>query len=311
MRQARNGISVLRAAGKLVAGPEQTLVILAVVAGLTVALSSGAASAPPGAASTSARDETQSLIDKLLANPADVAARSRLTELQQQKRQERADALDALALGLEAHLDGRIAAAAQNLQKALECPYAVALANAVLSTTLADLARPYAVAARSTMATPSTRTTSTVGPCPRCSGIGWTDCRVCASTGVKPCTVCRGTGSGPAGRTGTSSMRAGCNRCSDRGADDCTVCRGRGVIACVSCGGSVPAGPPSPSASTGANRSTEEIRKVISMARYLRDGGLDLYSRSSKDCSPKAPGAAGAVSSSPASRPASSPTSRP
>lgn len=278
---------------RLAGRPDRATGGLAAAIGLALALSASAAAPPATGTTPAAPDEARTLAGKLLANPGDTDTRARLAALRTRGQQDRIDALDALALGLEAHLDGQAAQAAPNLQKALQCPYAVMLANSVLSTTtLADLARPYT--ARSGSATPSPATTPAGGVCPKCGGLGWVDCTAtaCMGSGTKNCSTCRGTGLGAPNRMGGSTIPRPCNPCNGSGAEKCPTCNGNGTLGCDKCGGAPPAGP---ATATGPSRSVEEIRTIIVMARYLRDGGLDLYSRTAKECSPKIAGTAGAT----------------
>lgn len=285
MKPARKEGIVMALWRRLAGRPDRATGGLAAAIYMVLALSAPAAAPPATGTTPAAPDEARILAGRLLANPGDTDTRARLAALRTRGQQDRSDALDALALGLEAHLDGQTAQVAPNLRKALLNPYTVTLANSVLSTTtLADLARPYT--GRPGPATTSPATTPAGGGCSKCGGLGWVDCTAtsCMGSGTRICSTCRGMGLGTGGRP--------CARCGGRGAEECPTCLGKGTIGCDKCAGSPPAGP---ATATVPNRSVEDIRKLVTMARYLRDGGLDLYSRTAKECSPKITGTAGAT----------------
>jgi len=252
-------------------------------------------------------DEVKDLSARLLANPSDADARARLGQLRQLQRQERAHALDALAAGLDAHLAGRRDAAAANLQKALPCPYAVDLANAVLLKPLEEIAKEYGVSAQPGQAPepPTAAPAPPQGTCPKCGGLTWVDCpsTACFSTGTRRCSTCAGTGAASGGARSAAAAIRYCTKCNGTGVEPCPVCGGRGTVPCDKC--SAGGGAASDSLGNMSPRALAAIRQVIVMARYLRDGGVDLYSPKALACSPVVTaGAAGGPAALPAAAPA-------
>jgi len=233
------------------------------------------------AARTGLEDEIASAVKVLLANPVDSATSRRLEKLRRQQERQNKQGLDCLGQGLDHYLNGRSALAVQALKRAGRSPYAVALAGQLLSSSLDEILDA---------------SEKTIGPeiCPVCGDTGWADCRSagCSGCGLKACPACKGTGYRDASRRGSDrgarrrpppGPTTACDRCKGTGSVPCGDCRGRGVVPCPRCtanrsGRSKPAIAP---------EAVEAVRKLIDLAGYLRDGGLDLYSPQALKRSPK------------------------
>jgi hypothetical protein len=250
-----------------------------------VALALVVAGPPAGGGTVAVRDldrEIAAAAKRLLANPADAEATATLTDLRRQQKDARAKALDALARGLAAFRDGRMAAAAPDLKTALECPGVVAMANAVLLKPLESYAKASAQPAPAPAAAPA--------PCTLCGGVGYADCSDAqCQGGVKVCSQCAGKGQVPDTRRRpgvvASSPMMTCPTCGGSGGVECKVCSGKGVVPCPRCSGTAV----TPTAAPGLG-STEiaAINEVIDKATYLRAGGADLWSPAGLRPSPRA-----------------------
>ncbi len=195
-----------------------------------------------------------SLCKTVLANPKDLPAVRRLLRLRKDQRRYRLESLESLRQGLRAHLQGDGALAARELKRASASAYVLELANSVLLTPLEKMFSARGGVGRR----PPAR-------CPRCFGTGREDCPRCRGMGHAKCSTCRGVGT----LKGTT-----CNDCGGSGAVVCPRCQGAGVISCTLCARTGAEKAPQ----KGSARSTEAIRKVISLAGHLRAGGIDLYS---------------------------------
>jgi hypothetical protein len=222
-----------------------------------------------GAGSSDLQAEIATLSSRVLADPMDSTSATKLKTLRQQRQQQQNHDLDRLAQGLEHGLGGRFGLAAQALKRVMDSRFAVALADRQLPLPLADVLE---------------RCKSRIGPqvCPICGDTGWADCRSpgCAGSGLKVCRDCQGKGRGGARRSARSS--GPCETCERSGSLDCTVCAGRGVVPCPRCargsGQEKPALTP---------EETDAVRRLIDLAGYLLDGGIDLYSPDALAKSPR------------------------
>jgi len=222
--------------------------------------------------------EIAALSTRLLQDPLDDAAAQKLAELRAERQKRRREALDALARGLSAYLDGRLAVAAKRLAVAEQWREAADMANATLLRPLDDIIDE---CKRKT----KTATASKPDLCPECGGTKWADCTEtrCYGTGRRRCTRCDGRG----WRRRGSRSRATCRACGGTGAVACTECRGRGVVPCPKCGGPKHVDDRPRSGIVLGVKETQAIRKVIARARYLSRGGIDLESPQALKPSPK------------------------
>lgn len=258
---------------------------IVLVAALALTLVRAGNGAP--AAGRNSDAEIAAAAKRLFANPADGDARNRLADLRTQRDEQRLKSLEALARGLEGYRDGGGPASGPDLAIALQSPYVVEMANAVLLKPLDAIARECGGGS-----VPARPTTPAAGGCPQCGDLGWVDCTTCVGAGYVTCTACAGKGQSrektrPAGAT---SRMVDCAMCVGKGAIQCKTCSGSGAVACSKCGGvaaPAPAGGLRPSA-PAASVATTAINEVIDKARYLRSGGTDLWSPRALKPSPKA-----------------------
>ena len=231
-------------------------------------------------ASTIAQDrqlqgQIRSLSKQLLADPLDEGAAQKLAQLRQQQHKERQDALEALEKGLQAHLAGRPDIAAQLLRKSLAVPSVVEIADRVLLTLVAALIREGKGGA--TRAAPS----KPKGPCSECGDTGWADCRDCFGAGIRICENCKGTA-----KILDGARERTCPQCNWLGGLNCEKCRGKGMIPCRACG-EIPDAAITEGMVTTGGRDVQAIKKVIEMARYYREGGINFDATSALKRAPK------------------------
>lgn len=214
----------------------------------------------------------------VLDDPLDSKTGAELIELRQSRQRQRRQALHGLIEGLQGYLEGKRATVRPGLAKAMQSPYAVSLARAILAPVSLSLNQILEENKRA------------LGPeaCTVCGDTGLADCRKCSATGIKRCPSCKGTGhqrsrSDQAGRSpGPASP---CEQCKGKGAVPCPECNGRGAIQCRKC--AAKAAREAAGAARPAPHEAGAVSKLIGVARYLRDGGIDLYSPDALKCSPK------------------------
>lgn len=214
-------------------------------------------------------DDIEQLTRTVLSDPLDSTAIARLTELREREQQQRRQALSGLPEGLQGYLDGKVTTARAGVTQAVQSPYVVDLASHVLGAPLEEVVRGRLEPA----------------VCPMCGGTSRADCKRCHGSGVQPCRACGGDGFSRDNKGRRSvGVAIPCEQCKGAGAVPCPHCSGRGVVACEKC--AMPAGhaadKPGPKPAQ-----IEAIKKLIGLARYLRDGGLDFYSPRALTCSPK------------------------
>ena len=206
--------------------------------------------------------EIEVLCRKVLSNPIDSTARRKLTGLRQQQLQQRRQALDALIRGLNSYIKQQGQAAAQELARASQSKYVVDLANSILLTRLEDVLEECRKYKR-----PATR-------CQSCLDTGWATCKGCGGAGVRVCLQCRG--------TGTAGVFSGpgiaCRGCGGSGCFKCRDCSGEGFALCKRC---------APETGDVGTSEQKAIEKVTAMAAYLRNGGIDFFTRDALKCSPR------------------------
>ena len=213
----------------------------------------------------------------ILSNPLDSDARVRLTDLRVRERQQRREALDGLAAGLQAYLDGKRLGVKVGLTKAVRSPFVPGLTEAELRLPLAEILE-------------SGRRIQQSGPCVLCGDTNEVDCNACEGKGLKTCSLCKGWGlrRDRDGKRSSPLARAiMCDQCKGAGALPCAQCKGRGVVSCRKCA-MVKAQNAASETGPGPDQS-KAIEKLIALARYLRDGGVDLYSPRALEPSPGMP----------------------
>ncbi|MHC4167120.1 MAG: hypothetical protein ACYSWQ_09205 [Planctomycetota bacterium] len=215
-------------------------------------------------ASGDSEDEIRDLCKIVLSNPIDSAARRRLAGLRRQQLQRRRQALNALARGLKFYADDRFQSTIPDLSKAMQSKYVVDLANSVLLTPLEDVLEECKKHEK-----PKTR-------CPSCLDTKGAVCRDCSGSGVGICPECRGKGT--AGRFSRPGSSGQCRACRGSGCFECSDCAGEGFVPCKRCAPK--------DGGMGANE-REAIEKLIAMAVYLREGGLDFFTQDALRCSPR------------------------
>jgi len=210
-------------------------------------------------------DEIKDLCTIVLSNPIDSAAHRRLAGLRRQQLQQRRQALNALARGLTFYIDRRLQSTMPELSKAMQSRYVVDLANSILLTPLEDVLEECKKYKK-----PKTR-------CPSCLETRWAVCKDCSGSGATVCRECRGMGlaGGRFSRPGSSGE---CEGCRGSGYFECGECAGEGFVRCTRC--------VARNAGMGANE-REAIEKLIAMAVYLRNGGVDFFTQNALKCSPR------------------------
>jgi hypothetical protein len=207
-------------------------------------------------------NEIKGLCRIVLSNPIDSTARRKLTGLRQQQLQQRRQALDALIRGLNSYIKQQGQAAAQELGRASQSKYVVDLANSILLTRLEDVLEECRRYKR-----PATR-------CQSCLDTGWATCKGCGGAGVRVCLQCRG--------TGTAGVFSGpgisCRGCGGSGCFECRDCSGEGFALCKRC---------APETGDMGTSEQKAIEKVTAMAAYLRNGGIDFFTRDALRSSPR------------------------
>lgn len=223
------------------------------------------------------------LLRKLLAGPPDASALSELTALRNRQLQRDADALDALARGLRLYLEIGPQLAAGPLDKATGNPNVFSLT--------ADLPRPLEKIAAECRAAASARPWGHLAGeaahvCPKCGDTHLAPCTAsrCNGSGYVPCPKCGGAGvlRGPDSE-GVVRILGLCDQCGGAGVVACQTCGAAGSVECTAC-------KPKPSqaaASLLPATEAQEIRKVICKARWIRAGGIDLYTNGAREPSPK------------------------
>jgi predicted RNA-binding Zn-ribbon protein involved in translation (DUF1610 family) len=215
------------------------------------------------------------LAKKLLGDPLDTESRDRLFELRARLRRRDAAALDALACGLWIYLDIGPQLAAGPLKKAADNSLAKSLTIG-LGRSLEAIVGASRVSA----------TGEAAWVCPKCGDTGFSPCTVsrCNGSGYVPCDKCGGLGEirGP-DSDGIVKVLGLCPECGGTGVVSCQVCGGTGSVACRAC-------KPKPSQAAGTFLPASEIReiqKAICKARWIRAGGVDLYTNGARATSPK------------------------
>jgi hypothetical protein len=210
--------------------------------------------------------EIKDLCRTVLSDPTTIIERKKLSELRKQHQQQRRRALDTLVRGLNSYINYQYKLAMQDLNKATKSQYVVELANSVLSTSLEGILDECKKQEKRARLCKSCFHTGTVA-CGECKGLGAGICVSCVAVSAvwnpslrrwhirpmssKACQVCRGLGW-----------------------FECKGCAGNGFVRCKKCG------------STGGNE-RKAVEKMIIMATYLSDGGINFFTPDALDCSPR------------------------
>jgi len=206
----------------------------------------------------------------------DSAAVSRLAEVRDRELRRQADALEALARGLRLYLTVGPELAADSLATAAAHDDVHALTLA-LPTPLDKLAAECRAAAAGASHAQGR-------PCYKCGGTGQASCPRCAASGRLICPTCSGLGvirgKDENGRTVVTGL---CKECGSTGVVPCELCGGDGLIECPACKGRAAFG----AAASLAPGDVLEFRKAVCKARWLRAGGVDLYTAGARQTSPK------------------------
>ena len=223
------------------------------------------------------------LLRKLLAGPPDAAALSELTALRNRRLQRDADALDALARGLQLYLEIGPQLAAGPLDKAMGNPNVFSL-TAALPRPLEKIAAECRAAASARPWGSSAGEAARV--CPRCGDTRLAPCTAsrCSGSGYVPCPKCVGAGvlRGPDSE-GVVRILGLCDQCGGAGVVACPACGAAGSVECTACKPK----PNQAAASLLQAKEVQEILKVICKARWIRAGGIDLYTNGAREPSPK------------------------
>ena len=250
--------------------------------GLVIGLALLCVGSPAAQEASNAPNDVEVRIEALaktaLSDPINSAARTDLAKRRAEQQQKRRQALEALVKALKAYADKQPELARDDLKTAMEDRYVVDLANSVLLVRLEEIASRCA-----------RRTDKVPTQCRLCYGSGWKMCRKCMGVGVTVCRQCygRGTMPGPTGpgvfppQRGQTVQGRVCDRCRGTGTFECPECGGRGFKKC-----DCAAAKAKPRADIGVNE-REAIEKVIAIANYLRQGGIDYFSAHALECSPK------------------------
>ncbi len=234
------------------------------------------APAPASRPASAPADEVADLSRTVLADPLDTAAMTRLAELRLLKQQTRRAAFDALIQALQSSLEGNRAATHMAILKVRQVPAVERLAESTLGISLNELAKSRNADEQFTL-------------CRSCGDTGLADCSHCRGTGIVNCPTCKGRGAlrtreagrDPAARSVTITP---CPDCHANGATVCTHCAGRGTVPCRTCRRE---SDPRAADTLLTEPLLGNMRKLIDQARYLRDGGIDLFSPDALTCAPR------------------------
>lgn len=217
----------------------------------------------------------ESKLDRLsravLGDPLDSESARELEGLRREQVQLRREGLNGLVEGLTGYMSGGRIGVAPGLEQARRSPDVVRLADWVLNPNAPSL--PDIV-----------KQVEGSGSAPLCATCGNTreaDCDACNGAGLRPCRECRGRGI-QVSNTGTTRR---CPYCHGIGAIKCDACDGKGYVQCQDCDKSVIMNP----VDTLDAQARVAIQRLIGMARYLSDGGIDVDSPAGRATVPTLP----------------------
>ena len=222
------------------------------------------ATAPAGAAD--ANSPVARLVAQVLADPASAAVRTRLAEIRDSQAAEDQAACDALVNGLEVYLRVGAEAALPNLERAARSRLAAALT--------ASTGHPLDKWMPAVREEAQTEAAARGRLCPLCGGLGQKACTAigCYGSGKIPCEKCKGSGGGK-----LLTMR--CVECNGSGVAPCKACGGSGLMDC-----SCQKGATAKITPRVTNAREREIRELIDRVRWVRAGGIDLYTDGALRC---------------------------
>ena len=242
-----------------------------VLFGALTSLAGGPPASQPARDGDDLRRQLDRLSRQVLADPLDATAATRLGALREQQDQRRSEGLTGLADGLGGWLIGSRIGVAPALTRALASPDVTELADRILgpvALTLDQIVRQWAGFGET-------------GVCPDCGQTHQADCTACDGAGFLLCRDCRGRGVRP--KTGNRSREEACSTCRGTGAVRCGSCQGKGTVKCQTCAKETPAG----GASSLPTDQRTAVERLAALARYLRDGGVDLYTPRALEKSPQ------------------------
>ena len=210
----------------------------------------------------------------VLADPLDTEAMTRLTELRRLEQQNRRAAFEALIKALQSSIEGNRAATHMAILQVRQVPEVAKLAESILGIPLNELGK-------------SRRDDESSLLCRSCGNTGQADCRHCRGTGIVYCSTCKGRGfqrNRDRVHEPAAPSIVPCPDCDALGAVVCPHCAGRGTVYCRTC--------TRESETRDADvlfdePMLEKVRELVALARYLRDGGVDLFSRDALTCAPR------------------------
>jgi hypothetical protein len=220
------------------------------------------AATAPAPAAADANSAVARLVAQVLADPANAAARNKLAYIRDSQEVEDLTACQALVNGLEVYIRVGAEAALPALERAACSKLALAL-TASMST---PLDKWLSEARREAQDESAARKRL----CSACGGSGQKPCPApdCYGSGKVKCDKCKGTGSSGASRTITMK----CPACDGSGVVACRACDGTGLVDCPC--QKVPGVRIAPRLAEGRKM---DLRRVIDQVRWLRAGGIDLY----------------------------------
>ena len=212
-------------------------------------------------------NQIDSLTRTVLADPGNLDARQQLNQLRRQQQTRNQQAFDTLARGLHIYRMAGADAAGIWLETARANSYARAL-MASSSICLDDI-----IQERSTLAD--------YPFCPHCGDTTRENCVACAGTGQRECPLCGG--SGIRRHSPSADPNSVCPRCEHSGSIPCASCRGYGILRCRRCDNQHRS---QVSRRELDEETTAELNRIAELARYLRDGGIDLYTNQALSMTP-------------------------
>jgi hypothetical protein len=232
----------------------------------TTAPATEPAATTQAAAAADANSSVARLVTQVLADPANIAARTRLAGIRESQAAEDLGACEALMNGLDVYLRVGAEAALPGLERAARSKLAVALT--------ASMSKPLNKWLLDVREEAQTEAAARGRLCPMCGGLGQKACTAtgCYGSGKIPCEKCKGSGGGR-----LLTMR--CAECNGSGESPCRACGGSGLMDCTCQKGAAPKITP-----RVTHAREVQIRETIDKIRWVRAGGIDLYTDGALRC---------------------------